>query len=80
MLSLDCTEGMRSVDYDTHMNIERNIKIRDILFANGNADEDTAFFVNHISHNGCRVLYDNMCAVAAEFGFQVVYDGLKVEF
>ncbi len=80
MVSLDCTEGTRPVDYDTHMNIERNVKVRDTLFANGNADENTAFFVNHISHNGHRVLYDDMCMVASEFGFQVAYDGLEVEF
>lgn len=79
-VSLDCTEGTKKIQYLGHMNLERNIIVRDRLIENGSADSKTIFCLNHFSHNGENTLYDDMCAVAEKHGFIVSYDGMTVDF
>lgn len=79
-VSLDCTEGNKPINYDSHMNLERDITVRDRLIALGCADEKTVFCANHFSHNGGRVLYDDFSAAASEEGFLTAYDGMTFEF
>lgn len=79
-ISLDCTAGFMDIDYDSHMNIKRNLLVRDRLYKNGNADENTIIYLNHFSHNATDVLYEEMTKKANELGFLVTYDGLEAEF
>lgn len=79
-VSMDCTSACSPIDYDAHMNFERNIKMRDRLLAEGLADEKTVFCCNHFSHNGAHSLYDEFVEIAAKEGFITSYDGMVVEF
>ena len=80
LVSLDCTAGTTLIDYDSHMNIPRNLETKDMLLNLGVADENTKFFVNHFSHNGENTLYEDMERVAISHGMHSTYDGLEVEF
>jgi phosphoribosyl 1,2-cyclic phosphate phosphodiesterase len=79
LVSLDCTEAFGDMDYNVHMNVEKCIRVRDKLIAIGCADEKTAFYLNHFSHNGKDVTYQVFCPLAKEKGFLVSYDGLEIE-
>ena len=78
-VSMDCTSGCSPLNYDAHMNFERNILMRDRLLAEGLADEKTVFCCNHFSHNGANSLYDEFVEIAAKEGFITSYDGMVVE-
>jgi len=78
-VSMDCTSGCSPMDYDAHMNLERNIAMRDRLLAEGIADEKTVFCCNHFSHNGAHSLYDEFVEIAAKEGFITSFDGMTVE-
>lgn len=79
LVTLDCTEGHRDIHYNTHMNLEQNIKVRDRMLEMGCADKDTKFYCNHFSHNGGHVLYDEFKKIAKKAGLHVSYDGLQVK-
>ena len=79
-VSMDCTSGCSPMNYDAHMNLERNIRMRDRLLAEGLADGKTVFCCNHFSHNGANSLYDEFVEIAAKEGFITSYDGMVVEF
>ena len=79
-VTLDCTMGNRTFKYHGHMCLDRNVTVRQRLIEIGAADEKTIFAVNHFSHNGYDVLYDDMKKIVEEKGFIVSYDGLEVEF
>lgn len=79
LVSLDCTEGNGGIGYPQHMNLERDIVTKDKLTEIGAADAETVFILNHFSHNGAGSLYDEFLPVARENGFDVSYDGMKVE-
>lgn len=79
-VSLDCTEGTRSINYFGHMNYERDLLVKNKLLELGVADENTVFCLNHFSHNGENTLYDDMSAIGKKDGFIVSYDGMTVEF
>lgn len=76
LISFDCTEACGSTDYMGHLTLGRCIKLRDELLAMGVADENTVFILNHFSHNGKNVVYDEFVKIAAEYGFEVTYDGM----
>jgi phosphoribosyl 1,2-cyclic phosphate phosphodiesterase len=78
-VSMDCTSGCSPMNYDAHMNLERNILMRDRLKAEGLADDKTVFCCNHFSHNGANSLYDEFVEIAAKEGFITSYDGMVVE-
>lgn len=79
-VSLDCTMGTRDFKYHGHMCLSRNVEVKERLISQGNADENTIFVVNHFSHNGYDIIYDDMKAEAGKFGFDVSYDGMEIEF
>ncbi len=79
-ISIDCTGAFRKLDYDVHMNVERDIKVMSRLSEQGNADSKTIVYLNHFSHNADDVLYEEMSQKTQKLGFNVSYDGLEVEF
>lgn len=80
LISLDCTEADGFCDYTGHMNLERCTKLRERLLGEEIADENTIFVLNHFSHNGGHVVYDEFVKCAEKYGFIVSYDGMKIEF
>lgn len=78
-VSMDCTSACSSMNYDAHMNLERNIAMRARLLEEGLADGKTIFCCNHFSHNGAHSLYDEFAEIAAKEGFITSYDGMTVE-
>lgn len=79
-VSLDCCNGAGTMNYDTHMNIERNLIVRDRLKELNCADSKTVFCSNHFSHNAKVVLYNELIEATKDYGFLVSYDGMEVEF
>lgn len=79
IIVLDCTEGFSHIDYVGHMSVERCIEIREKLVSYGNADENTVFALNHFSHNGKNVIYDNFAKEVEKLGFLATYDGMILE-
>ena len=77
-VSLDCTEADRPINYKHHMNLEKNIQVRDRLIKIGCCDKETIFCLNHFSHNGGNVLYDDFVKIANKNNFMISYDGLEV--
>ncbi len=79
LLSLDCTKGDTERDYYTHMSMAEGRKIADRFLERGLIDESTKLYYTHFSHN-CGMTHEELENAAAGYGFQVAYDGLKVEF
>ncbi|HOP09933.1 MAG TPA: MBL fold metallo-hydrolase [Oscillospiraceae bacterium] len=79
-VSMDCTEGLKPIEYRGHMNFERNLRFRKTLKERGAADGNTVFCLNHFSHNAEAALYDDMAPIAEKEGFIVAYDGMKYDF
>lgn len=79
LVSFDCTAACQDINYVGHMNLERCIELRKILKDMGAADDNTVFILNHFSHNGENVLYDEFSMIAAKHDFKVSYDGMIVE-
>ena len=79
LVSLDCTDGAREeMSYHGHMCIGRNRECKNRLLSLGLADEKTVFVINHFSHNGLNVLYDDLRSAAEKDHFVVSYDGLEI--
>lgn len=78
-VSLDCTEGIKHINYRGHMNFERDFEMRDRLNALGLTDEKTLFIANHFSHNG-KATYAEASKPERNGGFIVTYDGMDIEF
>lgn len=79
LLSLDCTEGARNTTYNGHLNIFRCAEFVEKLKEIGIVDDNTRIVLNHFSHNGGSVLYDDFVKIADEYGFCVSYDGMEIE-
>ena len=79
LISFDCTEADNAVNYKGHMNLKCCIATRERLIEIGMADESTIFVLNHFSHNGKDVLFEDFSALADKHGFLVSYDGLEIE-
>ncbi len=79
LVSLDCTNVMKPMTYEGHMSFTENLAVRDRMLEMGIADENTKFLCNHFSHNGTNSVYDEFLPIAAEGGFEITYDGMKVE-
>ena len=80
MISLDCTEGIKPIGYEAHMNFERCRYIAESVKKDGLINDDTVKLLNHFSHNGGTILYDDMTAAVKVYAFEVSYDGMIVEF
>ncbi|MBO5060208.1 MAG: hypothetical protein J6C82_04775 [Clostridia bacterium] len=79
-VSLDCTAGVGPIDYDSHMNFEQNIAVKNRLLEIGCAGKDTVFCINHFSHNGGKILHEELSREAAKEGFLTSFDGMEYEF
>lgn len=77
LVSLDCTEGIRHMDYSGHMNLERNFAVRERMLQMGIADEDTVFVASHISHNG-RMNHKQAQLPEVNKGIVIAYDGMEL--
>lgn len=77
-VSLDCTEGIKHIEYPGHMNFERMQNMCKRLRSEGCVDADTKIIANHISHNGL-VNYDKANEVGKSLGYLVAYDGMEIE-
>lgn len=81
VISLDCTQANDPiVPYVGHLNLNKCIALRDEFIKDGIADENTKFVLNHFSHNGSDVVYDDFVKIAGEKGFITSYDGMILEF
>lgn len=80
MISLDCTEACNDTTYVGHLDLGRCIQLRSVLYDIGAADDHTIFVLNHFSHNGDNVMYDEFVKIAAKHNFEVSYDGMVIEF
>lgn len=76
IVSLDCTEGAKHIDYHGHMNFERDALVRERMLKLKIADGHTKFVASHFSHNGL-VTYQQ--AVESAFDFLIAYDGMEIE-
>ncbi len=73
LISLDCTDGIKHVNYKGHMGTSDNLLMRERLLAIGAADEKTVFVANHFSHNGLVPHHEMEKRLP---GFLVAYDGM----
>lgn len=81
LISLDCTQGNDAVvPYIGHMNLNKCDRLRERYIADGIADKNTLFVLNHFSHNGSDAVYDDFVKIAEERGFITSYDGMVIEF
>ena len=76
-ISLDCTEGIKHIEYPGHMNFERMQIICNRFLKEKCIDINTKVIANHISHNGL-VTYDEAVKVASTMGYLVSFDGLEL--
>jgi len=79
LISLDCTEACNDTIYEGHLTLSRCNELRNELLNIGVADEKTVFVLNHFSHNGKNVVYDEFVKIAAKYNFEVSYDGMIIE-
>lgn len=80
-VSLDCTDANTpELDYVGHMNLNDCKKVKNLLLEMGCAHKGTVFCLNHFSHNGTDVLYEEFSEIAEKSGFVVSYDNMEVEF
>ena len=81
VISLDCTQANDPiVPYVGHLNLNKCVALRDEFIRDGIADDKTVFVLNHFSHNGKDVVYDDFSKIAAEKGFVTAYDRMVREF
>lgn len=77
-VSLDCTFGPEDGE-SGHMGLPKDGRIRERMLHENCADANTAFIINHFSHNG-HASYEELQQSAAKLGFLTSYDGMTVEF
>ena len=76
LVSLDCTEGKKHIDYSGHMNFERDQQMRDRMLQKGIAHSGTIFVASHFSHNGL-VSQTEASERAKAIGFHAACDGME---
>ncbi|MDR2136082.1 MAG: hypothetical protein LBO76_05650, partial [Treponema sp.] len=76
LVSLDCTTAAFKEGFN-HMGLPDAALVREKLLETGLAGGDTAFVLNHFSHNG-GLNYRELCEKAQ--GFTVAWDGLSTAF
>lgn len=77
-VSLDCTEVIKHIEYQGHMNFEKMQNMCSRLIQEKCIDENTLIIANHISHNGLAN-YETAAEVGEKLGFVVSYDGMKID-
>lgn len=80
LVSFDCTFANNpEYKHMRHMNLSKCAEEKQKLLDIGAADNKTVFILNHFSHNGKDVLYDDFSQIAKEYGFLVSFDGMEIE-
>jgi phosphoribosyl 1,2-cyclic phosphate phosphodiesterase len=79
LVSLDCTNALKPLNYIGHMGLAENIEVRKRMLEMGIVDEKTIFLCNHFSHNGYSVVYEEFEPIAKKQGFLTSYDGMEFE-
>lgn len=79
LVSFDCTFGNKDTDDHGHMTVSRCIAARKRLQQIGAVSDKTVYVLNHFSHNGEVMLYEELSELVAKDGFLVSYDGMTVE-
>ncbi len=80
VISLDCTFGCSDDPYPFHLSFDRCKAVRELFKSEGIADEHTVFVLNHFTHNGKEVVYDEFEPIARASGFLTAYDGMILDF
>lgn len=78
-VSLDCTYGALLTHRNGHMAIDVCAEVVHRLEDMGCINAQTRRIVNHFSHNSLKT-YDELLPMAEEYGLEVSYDGMIVEF
>ena len=78
-ISMDCTEAVSDAAYMGHLTLKRNLVMRERMYNMGIADKETVFALNHFSHNGGNVTYDDFSKIAEKYGYLVSYDGMEYD-
>lgn len=78
LVTMDCTEGKKIIDYVGHMNFEKNLIFHDMLKHYELIENNSKIVLNHFSHNG-RISYDDSLKFAHDNNFIISYDGLEIE-
>ena len=79
LVSFDCTFGNKDTDDHGHMTVSRCIAARERLQKIGAVSDTTVYVLNHFSHNGEVMLYEELSELVAKDGFVVSYDGMEIE-
>ena len=78
LISMDCTEGLKKMNYSGHMNFEKNLLLKEMMIEKKLADEKTVFVANHFSHNG-HVSYEEAERYGNDHGIVISYDRMEIE-
>lgn len=78
-ISADCTAGLLKGWTSGHLGLDTCVTLVAGLKNTGAVNDGTRICLNHFSHN-CLADYDDMVTAAKEYGFDVSYDGMTVEF
>ena len=78
LASLDCTTAAFK-EGNNHMGLPDVVLVREKLLEMGLAGGNTAFVLNHFSHNG-GLLHRELCEKVRGLGFTVAWDGLSMVF
>jgi phosphoribosyl 1,2-cyclic phosphate phosphodiesterase len=78
LASLDCTTAAFK-EGNNHMGLPDVVLVREKLLEMGLAGGNTAFVLNHFSHNG-GFLHQELCEKVQDLGFTVAWDGLRMVF
>ncbi|MDD6736381.1 MAG: MBL fold metallo-hydrolase [Clostridiales bacterium] len=77
VVSLD-SSYLTAPSCETHMGLEDNVRVRNRLLQNGNADVNTRFIINHLSHFH-KFTHEELCEYIKPMGLIAAYDGMIVE-
>ncbi len=76
VVSMDCSRGI--LPGDSHMGLQENVAMREMLISLGCVDENTRFILNHLSHMSGLAPYE-FDEIARQHGFIIAFDGMIVD-
>ena len=77
-ISLDCTEGIKHIDYPGHMNFERMKIMCEKMNQIESIRPETVIIASHISHNG-QISFKDAEELGKRLGYIVAYDGMTLQ-
>ena len=78
-VSLDCTGALLSDWRRGHLSLDTAVETAEYLKSVGAVSEKTKLVISHFSHNG-KGTHEDLCKAAKEYGIEVAFDGMEVEF